>query len=174
MLLLVLSSTTLLAQIAITGTVLDESGIELPGVTVLVKGTTTGVVTDMSGNYNINVPSNQSILVFSFIGFESQEEVVGNRSSISVTLQPSVRALQEVVVTGYGAQSKRDITGAVTTVETDDLLSIPATTFAQQLQGRAAGVRSGFQSRCGLSSSLYRSMGMLRVLSGFPKFGKRL
>ncbi|MDO9554383.1 MULTISPECIES: SusC/RagA family TonB-linked outer membrane protein [Rhodonellum] len=140
LLLLVLSSATLLAQIKVTGTVLDESGVELPGVTVLVKGTTTGVVTDMDGNYTINVPSAQSVLVFSFIGFETQEEVVGNRSQISIRLQPSIRALQEVVVTGYGAQSKRDITGAVTTVETKDLLSIPATTFAQQLQGRAAGV----------------------------------
>lgn len=140
MLFLALSSATVLAQITVTGTVLDESGVELPGVTVLVKGTTTGVVTNMDGNYNITVPSAQSVLVFSFIGFEPQEEAVGNRSQIDIKLQPSVRSLQEVVVTGYGAQSKRDITGAVTTVDTQELLAIPATTFAQQLQGRAAGV----------------------------------
>jgi TonB-dependent starch-binding outer membrane protein SusC len=137
---LVLSSTVVLAQIKITGKVLDESGSGLPGATILVKGSTTGVITDFDGNYSIDVPSSQSVLAFSFIGYATVEEVVGNRSSINVQLKLSESSLQEIVVTGYGAQSKRDITGAVTTVATNELLSIPATTFAQQLQGRAAGV----------------------------------
>lgn len=140
MMLLVLSSTMVLAQINVSGKILDESGAGLPGATVLVKGTTTGVVADFDGNYSISAPSAESILVFSFIGYESQEQVVQNRSLINVQLKISESSLQEVIVTGYGAQSKRDITGAVTTVATNDLLSMPATTFAQQLQGRAAGV----------------------------------
>lgn len=140
MMLLVLSSTMVLAQINVSGKILDESGAGLPGATVLVKGTTTGVVADFDGNYSISAPSAESVLVFSFIGYETQEQVVQNRSLINVQLKISESSLQEVVVTGYGAQSKRDITGAVTTVATNDLLSMPATTFAQQLQGRAAGV----------------------------------
>ena len=140
MMLLVLSSTVALAQITVSGKILDESGAGLPGATVVVKGTTTGVVSDFDGNYSISVPSSQSVLVFSFIGYESQEQLVENRSLINVQMSISASSLQEVVVTGYGAQSKRDITGAVTTVSTNDLLSMPATTFAQQLQGRAAGV----------------------------------
>ncbi|WP_086543097.1 SusC/RagA family TonB-linked outer membrane protein [Algoriphagus antarcticus] len=140
MMLLAISSTVVLAQINVSGKVLDESGFGLPGATVTIKGTTTGVVSDIDGNYSIEAPSNESILVFSFVGYATLEEVVRNRSSINVQLELSESSLQEIVVTGYGAQSKRDITGAVTTVDTDELLSIPATTFAQQLQGRAAGV----------------------------------
>ena len=140
MMLLALSSTVVLAQIKVSGKVLDESGSGLPGATVVVKGTTIGVVADIDGNYSIDVPSNESVLIFSFVGYATLEEVVQNRSMINVQLNLSESSLQEIVVTGYGAQSKRDITGAVTTVDTDELLSIPATTFAQQLQGRAAGV----------------------------------
>lgn len=140
MMLLVLSSSVVLAQITVTGKILDESGAGLPGATVVVKGTTSGVVADFDGNFSITVPSEQSVLVFSFIGYESQEQIVQNRSLITVQLSLSESSLQEIVVTGYGAQSKRDITGAVATVSTDALLSMPATTFAQQLQGRAAGV----------------------------------
>lgn len=140
MMLLALSSTVVLAQITVKGKIIDESSAGLPGATVVVKGTTTGVVSDFDGNYSISVASGESVLVFSFIGYESQEQIVQNRSLIDVQLKISESSLQEIVVTGYGAQSKRDITGAVTTVNTNDLLSMPATTFAQQLQGRAAGV----------------------------------
>ncbi|MBN3521862.1 TonB-dependent receptor [Algoriphagus lutimaris] len=136
----VFTSVSAFAQITISGTVTDDIGEPLPGATVLVKGTTTGVVTDFDGKYNINAPSGDAYLVFSFIGFDSKEELIGNRSIINVELTQSISNLEEVVVTGYGEQSKRDITGAVATVDTDDLLSVPATTFAQQLQGRAAGV----------------------------------
>ncbi|QYH37566.1 TonB-dependent receptor [Algoriphagus sp. NBT04N3] len=136
----VLVSATAFAQITIRGTVTDDIGEPLPGATILVKGTTTGVVTDSDGKYVINAPSSSSVLVFSFIGFDSKEEIIGNRSIIDIKLSQSTSNLEEVVVTGYGEQSKRDITGAVATVDTQDLLSIPATTFAQQLQGRAAGV----------------------------------
>jgi hypothetical protein len=98
-LLLVLSSATALAQRTVTGQVIDEFNDGLPGVSILVKGTTSGVVTDIEGNFSINVPSEQSVLVFSFIGFVSKEEVVGNRSLINVTLEQSYMGMDEVIVT---------------------------------------------------------------------------
>ncbi len=139
-LLLVLSSAMVMAQRTVTGTVLDEFGDGLPGVTILVKGTTTGTATDIDGKFSLNVPSENAVLVFSFIGYRTLEQSIGNRNTITINMAPDERLLSELVVTGYGDQSKRDITGAVTTVDTKDLLAIPATTFAQQLQGRAAGV----------------------------------
>ncbi|MEX2591975.1 MAG: TonB-dependent receptor [Anditalea sp.] len=139
-LLLLFTSTVLFAQRTVTGTVTDDLNEGLPGAAVLVKGTSTGTITDMSGNYSIEVPNDQAVLVFSFLGFENVEETVGSRSTIDVTLDQGVSALDEVVVTGYGSQSRREITGAVTSVDSEELLSLPATTFAQQLQGRAAGV----------------------------------
>ncbi|EON77131.1 TonB-dependent receptor [Lunatimonas lonarensis] len=141
MVMLLLSATVLFAQQReITGVVSDDFGDPLPGAAVLVKGTTSGTVTDIDGEFRITVPSNESVLVFSFLGYTNKEEVVGTRSTINVALAQAMSGLDEVVITGYGAQSRRDITGAVTSVDTDDLLAIPATTFAQQLQGRAAGV----------------------------------
>jgi TonB-linked SusC/RagA family outer membrane protein len=129
-----------LAQIEVTGTVTDDLGDPLPGAAVLVKGTSNGTVTDLDGNYTISVANQESTLVFSFLGFNNVEEVVGSRTSINVTLEQGLSGLDEVVVTGYGSQSRREITGAVTSVDSEELLAIPATTFAQQLQGRAAGV----------------------------------
>jgi TonB-dependent starch-binding outer membrane protein SusC len=140
LLMLIMSSTALYAQKTVTGTVTDDFNEGLPGAAVLVKGTNTGTVTDIDGSYSISVPNDQSVLVFSYLGFSSREEVVGNRSTINITLDQAVSGLDEVVVTGYGSQSRREITGAVASIDSEKLLAIPATTFAQQLQGRAAGV----------------------------------
>ncbi|MCE7065721.1 TonB-dependent receptor [Dyadobacter sp. CY326] len=129
-------------ELTISGKVSDEqSGTSLPGASVTLKGSTSvGVTTDADGNYSIKVPSNAQSIVISFIGYTAKEVVIGNRSVIDVTLLSDVSALEEVIVTGYGSQSKRDITGSVTTVNAKDLQSVPATTFAQQLQGRASGL----------------------------------
>lgn len=126
-------------QTTVTGTVTDSNGVPLPGANVVEKGTTNGVQTDFDGNYALNVQPG-AVLVISYIGFLAIEVSVGSNSVIDVSLQEDARALDEVIVTGYGTQSKREITGAVTTVDAEQLLSVPATTFAQQLQGRAAGV----------------------------------
>ena len=123
----------------VTGRVISKENTALPGVNVSIKGTTRGVVTDANGEYRIAVPAN-AVLVYSFIGFRAQEVIVGNQSAINLSLSEDISTLNEVVVTGYSAQSKRDITGAVATVNTKELLSIPATDVAQQLQGRVAGV----------------------------------
>jgi len=111
-LLLALTSTTLLAQRTVTGTVLDEYDVGLPGVTVQVKGTTTGTATDADGNFSITVPGNESRLVFSFVGYFTKEEMVGNRNTVNLSLLPDVQTLTEMVVTGYAVQEKRDITGS--------------------------------------------------------------
>lgn len=137
---LVLTSTTLFAQRTVTGQVTDDMNEGLPGAAILVKGTTVGTITDMDGRYSILAPNDQSVLVFSYLGYATKEEIVGTRNTINVSLAQEISGLDEVVVTGYGSQSRREITGAVTSVDTQSLLSIPATTFAQQLQGRAAGV----------------------------------
>ena len=139
-LLLALTSTTLLAQRTVTGTVLDEYDVGLPGVTVQVKGTTTGTATDADGNFSITVPGNQSVLVFSFVGYFTKEELVGNRTTVNLSLVPDVQTLTEMVVTGYAVQEKRDITGSVSTVSREELIAVPAATVENQLQGRLAGV----------------------------------
>ena len=127
----------------VTGKVVDDlSGSGLPGATVTVKGgnALTGTTTDSEGNYSVRVSPGATSLVFSFIGYRNKEVAINNQSVINVQLNSDVNALSEVIVTGYGSQSKRDITGAVTTVNAQDLKAVPATTFAQQLQGRASGL----------------------------------
>jgi len=123
----------------VTGSVSDETG-PLPGANVLVNGTTNGTQTDFDGNYTINDVGSDAVLVFSYIGFKTTEVAVDGQATINVILEEDASRLDEVVVTGYGSQTKRDVTGSVTTVDVDQLSAVPATTFAQQLQGRAAGV----------------------------------
>ena len=123
-----------------TGKVTGQAdGTGIPGANVSVKGTTRGVTTNASGDYTIQA-DNGAVLVYSFIGYKAREVVLGNQTAINITLSEDVSTLNEVVVTGYSAQSRRDITGAVATVNIKDLLSIPATDVSQQLQGRVAGV----------------------------------
>ena len=123
----------------ISGTVSDQTG-PLPGANVLVKGTTNGTQTDFDGNYTLSNVDSNATLVFSYIGFKTTEVAVAGQSTINITLEEDAAALDEVVVTGYGSESKRDVTGSVSTVDADELKAVPATTFAQQLQGRAAGI----------------------------------
>ena len=123
----------------VTGVVTDsETEDPLVGVSVIIQGTTTGTLTNDKGSYTLDAPSD-AVLVFSYITYAPQEIPVNGRSTINVSMI-SDQILSEVVITGYTAQSKRDITGAVSTIDSDDLLSVPATTFSQQLQGRASGV----------------------------------
>ncbi|WP_245576570.1 SusC/RagA family TonB-linked outer membrane protein [Flexithrix dorotheae] len=124
----------------VTGKVLSSEGNEaLPGVSVLIKGTTNGTVTDINGDYSIFVPDN-SILVFSYIGFESQEIEVGNQSEINLTLQEDMEQLEEIVVVGYGTQKKESLTGAVGNVQGDELDRVHVATTSGMLAGKMAGV----------------------------------
>lgn len=126
-------------QSTVTGTVNDADGMPLPGANVLVKGTTNGTQTDFDGNYTITAEGDAT-LVFSYIGFKTTEVAIDGQTTINIGLEEDASKLDEVIVTGYGSQTKRDVTGAVSTVDVEELTAVPATTFAQQLQGRAAGV----------------------------------
>lgn len=124
----------------ITGKVTEATSHQpLPGVSVLIKGTTTGTITDMDGNYTIEASPND-VLVFSFVGYLNEEVKVGDQTKIDVTLAEDIIGLDEVVVTGYGVQKKSDLTGAVASVSGDKIAQVPVTGVDQALQGRAAGV----------------------------------
>lgn len=141
LLFLFLSVTSLYAQqgLKISGKVSDNSG-GLPGVSVLIKGTSQGVVTDVDGNYSMEVPK-QATLVFSFIGFKTQEIPANNRTSINIKMQEDVVGVGEVVVIGYGTQKVKDLTSSITTIKTDDLIKTPAGQAMQSLQGKVAGLQ---------------------------------
>lgn len=125
---------------SVSGTVTDETGQPAPGVSIIEKGTTNGTATDTQGKFVLSVADANSVLVLSFIGYKTQEVTVGGRTTVDVALAPDVTALQEVVVTGYTEQRKRDITGAVTVIDADALNTNKAANFGQKLAGRAAGV----------------------------------
>ncbi len=129
------------ADITVTGKVTDETNSGIPGVNVVVKGTTKGVMTDASGNFKIVVSDSRSVLIFSAIGYTQQEITVGNQSSINVNLKPDNKYLDEIVVIGYGTQKKSDLTGSVSSIKTDQLMERPATSLNQALSGRMAGVQ---------------------------------
>lgn len=129
------------ADIRVSGRVTSETGEALPGVSVVIKGSPRGTTTDAQGNYQINVPNANTTLVFSFVGYLSQELVVRNQSTINIQLVPDTKSLNEVVVVGYGQVKKSDLTGAVATVPVDEIRKVAVTSLDQALQGRAAGVQ---------------------------------
>ncbi len=131
-------------QGTVTGKVTDAKTSEsLPGVNVLIKGTTIGTTTDGDGKYNIAVPDESDILVFSYVGYAAQEVVVGNQSEINISLKEDVNSLNEVVVVGYGTQLRAEVTGSIAQLNSSETADMPVTQFAQQLQGKIAGVQVG-------------------------------
>lgn len=125
----------------VSGKVIDlADDSPLPGVNVVVKNTTIGGVTDVEGNYRLSLPDNAEILVFSSVGYESEEIEIGNRSIINVSLSPDIQALQEIVVVGYGTQERKDLTGSVASVQGDAIKNLPVNDISGALQGRMAGV----------------------------------
>ncbi len=124
----------------ITGTVSDNMG-PMPGVNVLVKGTTNGVVTDFDGEFIIDGISDTDILVFSYVGFVPQEIPVGTQNTINITMQEDTQALDEVIVVGYGTQKKSNVVGSVASVEVEEATNVPTTNVSEMLRGRAAGVQ---------------------------------
>lgn len=130
------------AQLNITGKVSESStGESLPGVNVFVKGTLQGVVSDVNGNYSINAPNEESVLMFSFVGFITQEIMVGSQQTINVSLEDDSKQIEEVVVVGYGTQRKANLTGSVATVNAQELTSRTAPNTVSLLQGRVAGLQ---------------------------------
>ncbi len=135
-----------LAAATVTGRVIDENGVGLPGVNVLLQGTQQGAATNADGRYSLTVPDRNDgpaggVLVFSSVGYERQEVPIQNRSTVDVTLKAAVGSLNEVVVVGYGIQKKTDLTGAISTVTGAEISRLPVAGIDQALQGRAAGVR---------------------------------
>lgn len=128
-------------QITVTGTVFDETNLPLPGVSIVVKGTQIGTTTDFDGNYEITVPSSESVLAYSFMGYSTKEVAVGGQTVLNISMEPDAKALDEVVLIGYGTQKKSDITGSLSSVSADDLEDQPVADAAVLLQGRASGVQ---------------------------------
>src|SRR3546814_600262 len=127
--------------ISVRGTITDNQGSSIPNVSVVEKGTDNGVASDNEGNYSIVVSDPNSVLVFSSVGYSQQEISVGNRTTINVIMEDDIQALGDIIVMGYASQSKSDLTGAVSTVNSEDINDLPATSVAEALQGRVAGVQ---------------------------------
>ncbi|WP_229253973.1 TonB-dependent receptor [Dyadobacter sp. NIV53] len=160
----------------VSGKVTTENGEILPGVNVTLKGSSVGTSTDAKGEYSLMVPSDKSVLVFSFIGYAKQEFTVGNRARIDIQLIPENQALEEMVVIGYGSQKKSSLTGAVSSVSPKELTALPVISAEQALQGRVPGVRvvnNGSPGQTpivrirGIGSINYAS-GPLYVIDGIP------
>jgi len=163
-------------QKTVTGKVTDSSGGSLPGVSVVVKGTIMGTITDFDGNYSLtNIPENTT-LQFSFVGMKRQEVTIGTKTKINIVLAEDAIGLDEVVAIGYGTQKKRDVSGAVETVKSEDLETGTASNFAQALQGKASGVQviqTTGQPGANVSLQLrsnpsFANAGVLYVLDGVP------
>lgn len=129
------------AAILVSGTVSDENGQTLPGVNIIEKGTTNGTTSNAAGQFSLSVTGESSVLVFSFIGYVTREIAVGSQTSIELSLSPDVTALEEVVVIGYGEQKKVNLTGAVATVSSDELIKRPAPNVQNLLQGKVPGLQ---------------------------------
>lgn len=166
------------AQVAVSGKVNDEAGEAIPGVTVVVKGTTTGAITDIDGLYSIKVNNPASdVLVYSFVGLKTQEVPVSGKSTINVTLESGTEYLEEVVAIGYGSVTKRDLTGSVSSVGEEQLKDIPVSSTAQALTGRLAGVQittaegspdAEVKIRVRGGGSITQDNAPLYIVDGFP------
>ncbi len=162
----------------VTGKVTSgDDGSTLPGVNVVIKGTTNGTVTDANGMYSVTVSGDNQILVFSFIGLVTSEVEVGNRSVVDISLSTDVKQLSEVVVVGYGTQEKRSITGSITNVSSSQFQNLPLIGVDQAMQGRAAGVQvssnsgtpgGGISVRVRGSGSILAGNDPLYVVNGIP------
>ncbi|MFH4966214.1 TonB-dependent receptor [Gaetbulibacter sp. M235] len=149
----------------ITGEVLGEDGIPIPGVTILVKGTSSGTTTDFDGNYQI-VASSKGTLIFSYIGYATIEEPINGRTRIDIKLRPELQSLDEVVVVGYGSQKKSVVTGAISSIKTKDLENVPNGRIEQALQGRVSGLTIAANAGQPGSSSTIRIRGITTFSEG--------
>ena len=181
--LFVLCAHVALAQKVVSGRVTDATGNGIPSVTVSVKGTNVGTSTDTTGSYSLNVPSSGTTLVFSSVGYQNQEVVIGDRSQIGVTLQANAGNLNEVVVVAYGTRRRGDLTGSVTSISAKDFQKGVIPSSEQLLQGKVAGlqVTSGGGSAGGGSririrggASLNASNDPLIVIDGVPVEGNSI
>lgn len=162
----------------VSGAILSESGSPLTGVSVRIQGSNFGTATDAKGNFSIEVPDN-AVLIFSHVGYETQEVAVRNLTVINLTLKLSDRQLEQVVVVGYGTQKKKDLTGAVATISAKELENRPNTQFGYSIEGKAAGVQvirasgqpqAGFSIRVRGTSSITSGSDPIYIVDGVPTY----
>ena len=156
MLILLLSSAFIYAQKVVTGTISDNNGVPLPGVNVIVKGTTSGTATDFDGNYSLNVENDSAVLEISYVGYKTIEITVGNQTNINVTLEEDTESLDEIVITAQGIKkSKKALGYAITKLDSEEVEKRPEANLAKTLQGKIAGVSIGTTSgQSGSASSI--------------------
>jgi|WetSurMetagenome_2_1015567.scaffolds.fasta_scaffold03128_6 TonB-dependent starch-binding outer membrane protein SusC len=166
--LFLITGTLAMAQtVQISGTVTSsEDGLPLPGVTISVKGTTLGTLTAADGKYILPVPASASTLVFSFVGFKTQDVAIDGRTKIDVVLAQDVFKVDEVIVVGYGVQKKREVTGSISTVKGDALANLAAPSFDAALAGRSSGVQVTTQSGILGLAPRFRIRGVGSISSG--------
>ncbi|MCL3782569.1 SusC/RagA family TonB-linked outer membrane protein [Prolixibacteraceae bacterium JC049] len=148
-------------QKKVTGKVTDKSGESLPGVSVIVKGTTIGITTDIDGNYSLTLPADAKTLQFSFVGMKTTDVEINGQSTINLVLEEDAIGLDEVVAVGYGTQKKVNLTGAVTSVKTENLHNMPVSNLSNTMAGRAPGVQVVNSSGLAGASSSIRIRGSL-------------
>ncbi len=172
-----MSVSAMAQSLTVSGRVTDKTGGGLPGVTVLLKGTTTAAPTDVEGNYSLSVPNGTGTLVYSFIGYIPQEVAINNRSTINVTLAADQQTLEEVVVVGYGTQRAEAVTGSVASISAEEITKVPSGNITQALQGRLPGVEftqsssqpgASMQIRIRGTRSISGGNDPLVVLDGIP------
>lgn len=166
---LCLAQVTLAQSNSITGVVKDSGGEPLPGVNVLIKGTTTGTVTDLDGRYSLSAPTDAT-LVFSFVGFTTQEIPVNGRSQIDLVLADDTSNLDEFIVVGYGLQRKSDLTGSISSVKSEELNRLPVSDVTQALQGRVSGVQITSNSGAPGAGATVRIRGVGTLNNSDPLF----
>ena len=165
-LLLALTYHTAWSQQVISGKVADEAGEGIPGVNVIVENTTTGTTTDADGAYNLAVNSVDAVLVFSFIGYRTERVPVGGQSIINLSMSADLQALEEVVVVGYGTQRKRDVTGAISSVTSENILERVPVDVYDALQGQAPGLQITAESARPGAGSTVRIRGTATIQGG--------
>ena len=151
--------------VTVSGKVIDENGLPIPGATILIKGTTKATASDIDGNYQIKTASS-GILVFSFVGYTKVEQAIKGRTNIDVKLSPESQSLQEVVVVGYGTQKKSVVTGAISSVKAKDLENVPNGRIEQALQGRVSGLTVAANAGQPGSASTIRIRGITTFTEG--------
>ena len=164
----------------ITGKIADENNQPLPGVNIVIKGSTTGTVTDIDGKFSITVPGTNTIIEISYVGYRNQEFQVGNQTEFNITLLPDVTSLDEVVVIGYGTVKRRDLTGSVASVSAKQIKDVPVTSVEQAITGRLAGVQittaegspdADVKIRVRGGGSITQDNSPLYIVDGFPVDG---
>ena len=156
-------------SVHVQGTVMDASGKPLVGVTIQVKGAKVGTVTDVQGNFSLDVPEGAALLV-SYVGYDSKEVAVNDQTTLKITLQPSNAGLNEIVVVGYGTQKKSVVTGAITSINASELEDMPVSRIEQSLQGRTSGLTIAASSGQPGSSSTVRVRGTTSINNSDPLY----